>query len=58
MWYNYMGQVRWDSIFPEDDPQNDSLRQDSTEAEFVRILKAVDPDILCLQEISPVRDPH
>ena len=38
--------VGWDSIFPEDDPLNDMWRQDDTEAEFVRILRAVEPDIL------------
>lgn len=50
--------VGWDSIFPDDDPQNDPWRQDSSGAEFARILKAVEPDILCLQEINPVRDPQ
>ena len=50
--------VGWDSIFPDDDPRNDRWRQDSTGPQFVRILKAVKPDILCLQEISPARDPQ
>lgn len=50
--------VGWDSIFPDDDPQNDRLRRDSTGAEFARILRAVEPDIICLQEINPVRDPQ
>ena len=50
--------VGWDSIFPDDDPQNDQWRQDSKGAEFVRILKAVEPDIVCLQEINQVRDPQ
>jgi len=50
--------VGWDSIFPEDDPLNDMWRQDDTEAEFVRILRAIQPDILCLQEINPYRDPQ
>jgi endonuclease/exonuclease/phosphatase family metal-dependent hydrolase len=50
--------VGWDSIFPDDDPQNDQWRRDSRGAEFVRILKAVEPDIICLQEINPVRDPQ
>ncbi len=49
--------VGWDSIFPDDDPQNDRLRRDSTGAEFVRLLKAIDPDAVCLQEINPNRDP-
>lgn len=50
--------VGWDSIFPDDDPQNDQWRQDSSGAQFVRILKALEPDIICLQEINPVRDPQ
>ena len=50
--------VGWDSIFPDDDPQNNQWRQDSKGAEFKRILKAVEPDIICLQEINPVRDPQ
>jgi exonuclease III len=50
--------VGWDSIFPDDDPQNDQWRRDSSGAEFERILKAVEPDIICLQEINPVRDPQ
>jgi len=50
--------VGWDSIFADDDPQNDALRQDSSGAAFTRMLKAVQPDILCLQEINPVRDPQ
>jgi len=50
--------VGWDSIFPDDDPQNDQWRRDSSGAEFARILKAVKPDIICLQEINPVRDPQ
>ena len=50
--------VGWDSIFADDDPQNDRWRRDSKPAEFVRIVKAIDPDIICLQEINPVRDPR
>jgi endonuclease/exonuclease/phosphatase family metal-dependent hydrolase len=50
--------VGWDSIFPDDDPQNDQWRQDSSGAAFGRILKAIEPDIICLQEINPVRDPQ
>jgi endonuclease/exonuclease/phosphatase family metal-dependent hydrolase len=48
----------WDSIFPDDDPQNDSWRHDSKPSEFVRIVRAIQPDILCLQEIKPARDPQ
>ena len=50
--------VGWDSIFPDDDPHNDQWRGDSSGAEFERILKTVEPDILCLQEINPRRDPQ
>ena len=50
--------VGWDSIFPDDDPHNDQWRQDSSGAAFERILKVVEPDILCLQEINPLRDPQ
>jgi endonuclease/exonuclease/phosphatase family metal-dependent hydrolase len=50
--------VGWDSIFSDDDPQNDQWRSDSKPAEFVRVVKAIDPDIICLQEINPVRDPR
>ncbi len=48
----------WDSIFPDDDPQNDPWRRDSKPAEFVRIVQAIQPDVLCLQEIKPARDPQ
>jgi endonuclease/exonuclease/phosphatase family metal-dependent hydrolase len=50
--------VNWDSIFPDGDPQNDKWREFSKGAEFIRILKAVKPDILCLQEINPIRNPQ
>lgn len=50
--------VGFDSIFSDDDHQNHQLRQDSTGAEFARILKAIKPDIICLQEINPIRDPQ
>jgi endonuclease/exonuclease/phosphatase family metal-dependent hydrolase len=50
--------VGWDSIFPDDDPRNDRWRQDSSGPKFERIMQAVEPDILCLQEISPLRDPQ
>ena len=48
----------WDSIFPDDDPQNDGYRRDSKAAEFVRIIQAIEPDVICLQEIRPARDPQ
>lgn len=50
--------VGYDSIFLDDDPQNHPWRSDSKPAEFVRIVKAIDPDVICLQEINPVRDPQ
>lgn len=50
--------VGWDSIFLDDDPLNDEWRSDSKPLEFVRIVKAVAPDVVCLQEISPGRDPQ
>lgn len=50
--------VGWDSIFPDDDPYNDQWRQYNSGAAFGRILQAVEPDILCLQEINPDRDPQ
>ena len=47
--------VNWDSIFPESDPKNHELREfDRTEA-FGRILRAVQPDVICLQEINHLR---
>jgi len=50
--------VGWDSIFPDTDPQNHQWRSDGKSEEFVRIVKAVDPDIICLQEINAARDPQ
>jgi endonuclease/exonuclease/phosphatase family metal-dependent hydrolase len=47
--------INWDSIFPADDPQNHELREFSREGAFGRILRAVRPDILCLQEINYLR---
>src|SRR3990172_7892527 len=47
--------VNWDSIFPDDDPQNDDLRLFNRAESFRRILGAVQPDILCLQEINYLR---
>jgi len=47
--------VNWDSIFPDDDPQNHDLRAFSRVDSFRRILGAVQPDILCLQEINYLR---
>lgn len=50
--------INWDAIFPDDDPLNHSLRTYNRSAEFVRVVKAIRPDILCLQEINPARDPQ
>ena len=36
--------VGWDSIFPDDDPQNNQWRRDSRGIEFTRILRAVKPE--------------
>jgi endonuclease/exonuclease/phosphatase family metal-dependent hydrolase len=47
--------VNWDSIFPEDDPQNDDFRSVNRVDSFRRILRAVRPDVLCLQEINARR---
>ena len=47
--------VNWDSIFPEDDPLNHELRAFDREDSFRRILRAVRPDIVCLQEINYFR---
>ncbi|MCA9255748.1 MAG: hypothetical protein KDA33_08910, partial [Phycisphaerales bacterium] len=50
--------VNWDSIFPDDDPQNHSFRDYNKRAEFIRIVTAMAPDIVCLQEINDARDPQ
>jgi endonuclease/exonuclease/phosphatase family metal-dependent hydrolase len=50
--------VNWDAIFPDDDPMNHEWREHNRAARFVRIVKAIQPDILCLQEINPERDPQ
>ncbi|MDX1435659.1 MAG: endonuclease/exonuclease/phosphatase family protein [Anaerolineales bacterium] len=48
--------ILWDSIFPDDDPQNHEWREVDKSAAFIRILNAVDPDIICIQEVNPRRD--
>ncbi|MGH2581433.1 MAG: endonuclease/exonuclease/phosphatase family protein [Anaerolineales bacterium] len=45
----------WDSIFPADDPDNSDLREYDRSASFVRILRVIQPDVLCLQEINYLR---
>lgn len=47
--------VNWDSIFPDDDPQNHDLREFDRVEAFRRILRAVQPDVICLQEINYLR---
>jgi len=47
--------VNWDSIFPENDPQNHELREFDRGEAFGRILRAVQPDVICLQEINYLR---
>ncbi|MEX2144196.1 MAG: endonuclease/exonuclease/phosphatase family protein [Anaerolineales bacterium] len=47
--------INWDSIFPDDDPQNHELRQFNRVGEFQRLLAAIQPDLLCLQEINYLR---
>lgn len=47
--------VNWDSIFPEDDPLNHDLREFSRRQAFRRVLQAVQPDVICLQEINYLR---
>jgi len=47
--------VNWDSIFPEDDPENHDLRAFDREDSFRRILQAIRPDVLCLQEVNDRR---
>lgn len=47
----------WDAIFPAGDPLNNSLYQYDRAAAFRRIVQAVAPDVLCLQEVNPAREP-
>lgn len=47
----------WDAMFPDDDPNNHPWRKHARISEFERVMKALQPDILCLQEINPKRDP-
>ena len=49
--------VGWDSIFQEEGLLDNLWRQESRAAAFVRIVRAIDPDVICLQEIDPARDP-
>jgi endonuclease/exonuclease/phosphatase family metal-dependent hydrolase len=47
--------INWDSIFPAGDPQNHDLREFDRAAAFGRILRAVQADLVCLQEINYLR---
>ena len=50
--------VNWDSIFPAGDRENHVLRIANRELFFQNLLATVQPDIVCLQEINPDRDPQ
>lgn len=50
--------VGWDSIFEKAGLLDRLWRRDSRATAFVRIIRAVDPDVICLQEIDPARDPN
>ena len=47
--------VNWDAIFPDDDPKNHSLREFNRVEAFERVMQAVQPDVVCLQEINYLR---
>jgi endonuclease/exonuclease/phosphatase family metal-dependent hydrolase len=50
--------VGWDSIFQKTGLLNGLGSGDSRAAAFVRIIRAIDPDVICLQEIDPAHDPQ
>ena len=50
--------VNWDAIFPDGDPNNHSWREYDMSDEFLRVVTAINPDIVCLQEINSARDPQ
>jgi len=50
--------VNWDSIFPDNDPNNHSFRSFNMVQEFRRVIAALDPDVMCLQEINSSRNPQ
>jgi endonuclease/exonuclease/phosphatase family metal-dependent hydrolase len=50
--------INWDSIFPVGDPDSHELRSYTKSSAFVRVIQAIQPDIVCLQEINPSRDPQ
>jgi len=53
--FNY--NVNWDAIFPDGDPENHDWREADKSEAFKRLIAAVSPDIACLQEINPDRNP-
>lgn len=50
--------VNWDSIFLVGDVNNHDLRFFDRTESFPRIMRAIAPDILCLQELNPQRKPE
>lgn len=48
--------INWDSIFPEDDRENHEFRTADRQDEFIRLVAAIQPDVLCLQEVNSRRD--
>ncbi len=50
--------VNWDSIFENGDPNNHPWRAYDMSDQFVRVVQAVRPDIICLQEINQDRSPQ
>lgn len=50
--------VNWDAIFEDGDPDNHSWREFDRSDQFVRVVQAVQPDIVCVQEINQSRDPQ
>lgn len=50
--------VHWDSIFPDGDPDNHPFRSFEKVDEFHRVIAALNPDIMCLQEVNGNRSPQ
>ena len=50
--------INWDSIFPDDDPKNHNFRSTEQVEAFRRVIAALNPDIMCLQEINRSREPR
>lgn len=50
--------INWDSIFPEKDPRNHNFRSTNQTEAFRRVIAALNPDIMCLQEINSSREPR